>query len=133
MTDAPRLSRPVGIALSALFAYTFYASFSALIIVGLLPWPGEIPGVVAPALYVAFALSLLAGSRLYALRTGRLASFARLALSLPLFAAAAVLFTATSETYGVYLLFAYYPLFLWIGLIALPTWLVVVLRGPATR
>jgi hypothetical protein len=130
MTNAPRLSRRAGIALSVAFAYVFYASFSALVIPGLLPWITELPVWVSPALYLAFAVSLFAGTRIYTLRSGRLTTFARFGLGLPLLVAALVLSGVVSDDYGFYLLFAAYPLFLWIGLVGIPAWLIAVGRRP---
>lgn len=129
MTNAPRLSRRATIALSVAVAYSFYASFSALVIPGLLPWITELPIWVSALLYLAFAASLLAGARVYTFRPGRLATFARFALGLSLIAAALTLLVVASEDYGFYLLFATYPLFLWIGLVAIPAWLIAVARS----
>jgi hypothetical protein len=133
LTNAPRLGRRATIALSAIFSYTVFAGFLAQVFGGLPAVIVPLPVPVAATVFLVFGASLLAGARVYTFRPGRLASFARFGLGLPLLAAAAVFFTVASSDYGFYLLFVTYPLFAWIGLIGVPAWLIAISRDPAKR
>ena len=128
MTQSPRLDRRASIALSVAFAYAVCASVAYPLGIRLLPWI-YLPALLAVALPLAFAASLLAGARIYTFRPGRLATFARFCLVLLLLVTAVASYVVVSDSNGIYMLFDLAPLLGLFGIIGIPAWLIAVARS----